>query len=517
MTATTTSPPLAGLRAVEVTKHYFGVPAVAGVSVDLRQGQVVGLIGHNGAGKSTLLRILSGAHRHDGGQLLLDGEEVSFSSPADALAHGVATVYQELSLLPNLTVTENVWLGRELSGPRGLRKQLMRTEAADLLERFGIRVEPEALVGTLPVATRQLLEIAIAASKNIRYLLLDEPTTALEGEQVDQLLDYLRGLVRETNLGVLIVDHKLDELYRVADRIVALVDGRVRIDADVRNVPLEDVVHAIVGSDASHVAAADTAGYASGQAGARAASAAPGAVALRVTGVTGPALHGADLISEQGRVVGLYGLIGAGRTELLRTIVGLEPVHGGRLEVFGEPYQPAGPADAMRRGIAYLTEERKTDGIVPRMTSIQNSMLPVVRRYGRAGWLDHRGMRRDAVALLERLRVRGDVDAPIVSLSGGNQQKVLLARVLAQQPRLLLLDEPTKGVDIGVKAEIHEMLRHMARDEGLALIVASSEEEEILEVADAVVVFGGGRTIAGPIPVGELTPARLREIAWSRD
>ena len=506
MTATETPGQAAGFRAEDVVKTFAGVPALSGVSVALRPGQVVGLVGHNGAGKSTLLKALAGVHRPDSGRLVLDGRAVHFSSPAEALSLGVATVYQELSLLPNLTVSQNIWLGRELTGPGGLRMAEMRRRSQALVDEFGLDVDVATALGHYPVATRQLLEIAVAAAKHAKYLLLDEPTTSLEGKQVDDLLQYLRTLVRKSGVGILIVDHKLDELYQICDRIVALVDGRVRIDADAGRVPHEEVVQAIVG-DEDEAVPVDVPAV-------RVSSAAPSQVALSAADVHGPSLHGVTLEARSGQVLGLYGLIGSGRTEFLRSLIGMEPITAGRLELFGQRYAPRSVAAAMRRGVAYLTEERQPDGIVPGMDSSLHAALPVVGRYARGGWLKLSRLRCETRVLLDRMRIKGDLTGPIEALSGGNQQKVLLARAIAQRPRLLLLDEPTKGVDIGVKAEIHQMLRQMADAENIALIVASSEEEEILDVSDTVAVFVNGRTVGPALPVDEVGVSDLRRMAW---
>ncbi|WP_124055362.1 sugar ABC transporter ATP-binding protein [Arcanobacterium ihumii] len=497
----------AGFRAVNITKHFAGVPALSGISFALRPGEVVGLVGHNGAGKSTLLKTLAGAHRYDGGELYLDGEAVNFSNPSEALAHGVATVYQELSLLPNLTVLENMWLGHELIGARGLRKADMAEQAQALLDEFGLDLDLEKKLETYSVATRQLLEIAIATSKNTRYLLLDEPTTSLEGEQIGHLLTYIKRLVQKKNVGILLVDHKLDELYDVADRIVALVDGKVILDADAKGINHEDVVRAIVGNDAAEVAIQE-------QATRVAKDFTDAEVALEVKCLRGPNLNGVHLTTHVGEVVGLYGLVGAGRTEFLRTLIGVEPLEEGELRVFGKEYRPKNPTDAMKHGFAYLTEERKIDGIVPRMSSPQNVALPVLKNFSRKGFLQSGRLKGMTSDFVKKLRVKGDVSGPIEELSGGNQQKVLIARTLAQNPKILLLDEPTKGVDIGVKAEIHALLRTMAQ-EGISLIVVSSEEEEILEVSDSVVVFAGGQSTCDPLPVDQLSIAKLREMAWS--
>lgn len=495
-----------GFKAEALTKHFSGVPALAGISFALRPGEVVGLVGHNGAGKSTLLKVLAGAHKHDGGTLTLDGEPVEFSNPSDALRNGVATVYQELSLLPNLSVLENVWLGRELSGPKGLKKAEMARLTSELLQEFGLDMDVDRKLGDYPVAARQLLEIAIAASKDTKYLLLDEPTTSLEGDQIGHLLEYVKDLAHRKNVGILLVDHKLDELYAVANRIVALVDGRVIFDDDAKNISNEDVVRAIVGEEAAAHSESvseenlDTAKL---------------ELALKVDNVAGPALDGVTLEAHRGEVVGLYGLVGAGRTEFLRTLIGVETLAEGQISIFGADYRPKNPSDAMKHGFAYLTEERKKDGIVPGMSSPENVSLPILKRFSRAGRLNAKALKRTTTDLISDLRVKGNTSGPIVALSGGNQQKVLIARTIAQNPKILLLDEPTKGVDIGVKAEIHSLLRKMVETDGLSLIVASSEEEEILELSDTVYVFQGGKTVTDGIPVGELSVAKLRELAWS--
>ncbi len=501
----------AGLVATGIVKRYAGVPALRGVDLALRPGTVVGLVGHNGAGKSTLLRTLAGATRPDEGVVAIDGRALPLAGPADALRAGVSTVYQELSLLANLTVTQNVYLGHEVRTRGVLDRALMRREAAALVQRFDLEVDVDRPVGDYPVATRQLLEIAIATHREVRYLLLDEPTTSLEGAQVARLLDLLSSLARERGLGVLLVDHKLDELYQVADTVVALVDGSVRIAGPARQVSRADVVRAIAGDEAATHLLEPAAAHPTGV-GAAPRGAAP---ALRVRGLVTPVLRGVDLEAQPGRVLGLYGLVGSGRTEFLRALVGLERVLGGALEVHGRPYAAKDPSAAQRHGVVYLTEERKVDGIVPQLDAGTNVALPVLRSFTRFGVLDRRAARRRATELMDALRLRGDRSAPVVSLSGGNQQKVLLARALAQAPRVLLLDEPTKGVDIGVKSEIHRMVRRLAHEDGLTVVLVSSEEEEVLEVADDVAVFALGRCDGGLTAASSLTPADLRRTAWA--
>lgn len=495
-----------GLEVRDVVMSYSGVTVLTGVSIAVRPGEVIGLVGHNGAGKSTLMRVVSGAIRPDSGTVLVDGEPKALGSPIDALNAGIATVYQELSLLPNLTVAQNAFLGHERTRAGLLSKEQMRERTRALTAEFGLDVDPDAKVGTYPVATRQLLEIAIATHRNARFLLLDEPTTSLEGAQVDRFLEIVKTLAAR-GLGIILVDHKLEELYAVASRIVALVDGEVRIDADVSAVSRQEVITAIAGEEAAELLERQARPPRGADQSAR-------EVTVAVDGLRTSALDGVTLRAHQGRVLGIYGLVGSGRTELLRTLVGLDTVTGGTMSLFGERFAPRGPHDAMEAGVVYVTEERKIDGIVPQLDSAVNAMLPVLRRSYRWGRLDRSKLKSIATQYMDLLKVKGDRTGPIERLSGGNQQKVLLARALAQQPKVLLLDEPTKGVDLGVKADIHQIVRRLAHEDGLTVIVVSSEEEEICEVSDDVLVMSNGIADGTVLDPDSLTPASLRHAAW---
>lgn len=496
-------------RAEGIVKSYSGTQVLKGVSISLRPGEVIGLVGHNGAGKSTLLKCLSGAVTPDSGVVSFDGVETRFSGPQDAIRHGVSTVYQELALLPNLTIVENIFLGEELTSRGMLDARAMRRTAEELVKEFSLDVDVTRRLGDYPVATRQLLEIAVATHRDCRYLLLDEPTTSLEAAQVEGFLDLVRVLSQERGLGVLLIDHKMSELYAVADRILALVDGEVRIDAAVADVSEDAVVEAITGESVH----AETPAEAN-----PAASAAPSdaPVTLKVEHLRNRDLEDVTIEAHAGRVLGIYGLIGSGRTEFLRTLMGLEPVDSGTIELFGKPFSPRNPAAAQAAGLAYLTEERKTDGIIPLRDGVANVVLPIVERYtsGRI-LLRKAAMAADGDRFMDMVRVRGNRSAPVSSLSGGNQQKVLLARVLGQEPKVLLLDEPTKGVDIGVKVEIHQLLRRLAADQGLTVIVVSSEEEEVLAVADDIAIFNDGFCSGQTSLATSLTDADLRKAAWS--
>lgn len=494
-----------GLVVSDVVMSYSGVTVLNGVSIAVRPGEVVGLVGHNGAGKSTLMRVISGAIRPVSGTIRINGTPEALGSPIDALRAGIVTVYQELSLLPNLTVTQNVFLGSEKTKRGALNKKRMREETRALTARFGIDVDPDSLVGTHPVATRQLLEIAVATHRKARFLLLDEPTTSLEGGQVDQFLAVVRGLAAE-GIGIILVDHKLEELYAVASRVVALVDGEVRIDAAVAEVRREEVVAAIAGEESASILGSGAHRPRATSIGAKA--------TMVVSGLRTPSLHGVDFRALEGRVLGIYGLVGSGRTELLRTLVGLDVVRAGQITLFGKPYTPRDPDAARKAGLVYLTEERKLDGIVPQLDSTVNAMLPVLRRAYRGGFLNRGALQQEADTYMDQLKVRGDRTGPIATLSGGNQQKVLLARALAQKPKVLLLDEPTKGVDLGVKADIHQIIRRLAHDDNLTVIVVSSEEEEICEVSDDVLVMSNGTATGDLLDPRTLTPASLRHAAW---
>ncbi|WP_111765966.1 sugar ABC transporter ATP-binding protein [Nakamurella deserti] len=529
-----TSGPGAGLRADGIVKRYAGVPALSGVTIAVRPGEVVGLVGHNGAGKSTLLKSLAGAVRPDEGTISVDGQPLALTGPAAALAAGISTVYQELSLLPNLTVTQNVFLNRELRRGGQLDTATMRSAAADLVKRFELDVDVDRKLSTFPVATRQLLEIAVATQRGSRFLLLDEPTTSLEGEQVDRLLEIVKGLARDTGLGVLLIDHKMDELYAVAHSIVALVDGKVRISGRVDEIARADIVRAIAGEEAAvHLLQAgqydqlEIADDGTTPDAGRSATTGPpvaphrdlatvaeGTPSFTVSHLRTGSLQDVSIQAFAGRVLGLYGLIGSGRTELLRAVVGLDQIQGGSLTFEGRPYLPRNPSHAQQAGVVYLTEERKTDGIVPKLDSAMNVVLPILNQFTKFGALNRKAMARTATEYMDLLRVRGNRSAPVVSLSGGNQQKVLLARALAQKPRLLLLDEPTKGVDIGVKSEIHRLLRSLAHDQNMTVIVVSSEEEEILDVSDDVATFSLGRCDGTTRPASELSVVHLRQAAW---
>jgi ABC-type sugar transport system ATPase subunit len=507
VTGTTT----AGLTASSISKRYGQTAALDEVTVTLVPGEVAALVGHNGAGKSTLLKMLAGAETPDRGSLLLDGVPQHFSAPADALAAGVASVYQELRLVNELTVAQNVFLGRETTRRGRLARPEMNRRTAELCREYGIPASPTDRAGDLPVAQRQMVEVIAALNRNAHYLLLDEPTTALEAHQIEHLLATVKRISRERQIGVLLVDHKLDEVFSVADRIIGLSSGRVVLSGAADTVSYDDVVHAIVGESASAEGITPQ-GRDTQQATQHEASRKP--IVLDAEHVATDRLKDVTLQVRAGEVLGLYGLVGSGRSRFLRTVYGMEHLSAGSLTLLGARYAPRSPGMAIKSGIAFLSEERKADGFIPEMSARENVQLPVLHRFSRLGQLQRRRIAEAAGGALSKVAVHGDTEQPITRLSGGNQQKVLFARAALQHPKLLLLDEPTKGVDIGAKAEIHALVRAMVADGDVAVIVVSTEEEELIGLADAVCVFKEGSCDGSKFPQGSVTPGDLRRLAW---
>jgi ribose transport system ATP-binding protein len=510
---------LTGLQARNISKRYGHTQALMSVDLSVVPGQVHGLVGHNGAGKSTLLRVLSGAESADSGDLLLDGSRVHLGSPREAIEVGVSCVYQELSLVDDLTVAQNLFLGHEVRHGMRLRLAEMERLTASFLAEFGLFISPSTKVRQLPVAQRQLIEIVTALHRNARYVLLDEPTTSLEASQVELLLATIRRIARDRRVAVLLVDHRLDEIYAVADHITALRNGRVVISGPASATKQEDVIRVIVGEErpASPASEVTPGPQVPGVIGrfAPESEQGPDELALVARDLRSDRLSNVTLTARAGRVLGIYGLVGSGRTEFLRAVYGSERLHGGDLTLFGKPYSPRDPEAAIKAGIAYLSEERKADGFVPALTPIVNTTLPVLQRFERWKMLRLGRAGSAAEAALDRVEVRGDIRAPMDGLSGGNQQRVLFARVVLQEPRLLLLDEPTKGVDIGAKKAIHDIIRSIVSGPHICAIVVCSEEDEILSLADDIIVFRGGRCDGEVYSPAALKPGDLPRIAWA--
>lgn len=493
-----------------IRRSFGDTRALDGMDLDLVPGQVTALVGHNGAGKSTLLRILSGADRPDEGEIVLDGEPVVFRQPSDALARGVSAVYQELSGVPHLSVAQNMFLGQERSRAQWLDKQAMARRARELCAEFGLDVDVRTPLGRLTVAQRQLVEVATAVNRNARFLLLDEPTTSLEARQVDRLLTTVRRLAAERSVAVLLIDHKLDEVFACADDIVGMANGRTVLAGPAGQLTRQDVIQSIVGHPVTgHDRPATEPGGAPG----RTAAAQLPAVFV-ADGVTTARLTDVGLTVGAGEVVGIYGLMGSGRTSFLRTVLGDHRVTAGRMTLEGQAFDPTSIRDALRRGVAYVSEERKSEGLLPNLGIYYNVGITVLGEHSRGGVVRRGRLVAAAKEQLASMRTHGDLSKGITALSGGNQQKAMLGRAFLQRPRLLLLDEPTKGVDIGAKAEIYALIRDLAAATGAGVLVVTSEEEEVLALADSVNVFHGGTTVVTGMPTRGLSVSRLKSMAW---
>ncbi len=492
------------LQMQDIGKTFGSTRALSGVSFSAWPGEVHALMGENGAGKSTLMKILSGVHHPDaGGSIRIAGQPVTIRSPAAARALGVVTIYQELVLSPNLTVAENIFLGREPRRYGLVDRAAMAARCAPALTRLGVTFGPGSLVGALSIAERQLVEIARALMADARILVMDEPTTSLSARETDRLFAIVSQL-RADGMAIIYISHRMAEIDQLADRVSVLRDGRSVGTLARAELTPQTLIRMMVGRDLSsfYKKAHGTPGGAGG-------SVPP--VLLQVRDVAdGQRVHGCSFHVRAGEVLGIAGLVGAGRTELARLVCGVDRRLRGEVALEGRGLA-AGPATAIERGLVYLTEDRKALGLYLDMSVRENVNMDVIGRDARAGVLDRATARRRAAGAMRRLSVRAGSDAtPAGSLSGGNQQKVLLARLLETGPRVLVLDEPTRGVDIGAKSEIYRLIDELARA-GCGVVVISSEMGEVIGVSDRVLVMRDGR-IAGELPGEAGTPVTQEAI-----
>jgi ABC-type sugar transport system ATPase subunit len=487
------------VQLVDVAKAFGPIQALDGVHLDLYPGEVHCLAGENGAGKSTLIKILTGAQRRDRGGYLVDGKEMGDPSPAEARAAGIGVVYQELSLLPDLSVAENLLMGR-LPARRGVtRPAELRRQARAMLDRVGLGdLDPNTPVESLSLAVRQLVEIAKVLGQNPRVIIFDEPTTALSESETAALLRRIKEL-RDEGHAIMYVSHHLEEMFEIGDRVTVLRDGRYATSAPMNQFDHDSLIAAMVGRtiESLYPASKRTIG-------------APRLVLknLQPLGAERPI----DLEVRSGEILGVAGLLGSGRTELLRAIFGADPVAGGRVEVDGVPVPPESPRKAVQAGLGLLTEDRKQLGLLLELTIRENVSIAQLPQISKFSLVDRHEERRTIDRYLGGLRLRaGSWEQPVSSLSGGNQQKVLLARWLATKAKVLLFDEPTKGVDVGAKSEIYQVIGDLAA-EGLAVVVVSSYLPEVLGLADRVVVMRGG-AVNGELAAADATEEDVIRLA----
>ncbi len=483
-----------------IRKAFGGVQALRGVSFDLRAGEVHALVGENGAGKSTLIKVITGAHAPDEGTIRISGQDVGGMNPTRARELGVAAIYQQPALFPELTVAENIAIGLE---PGGLLRRVRWGERAArarmLLDVVGARLDARRRVQTLSMPEQQLVEIARALGANARILIMDEPTASLSDQEVERLFQVILDL-KARGVGVIYISHRLEELPRIADRVTALRDGSVAGVRAMGETSRGELIRLMVGRALDAVFPKTLVE--------------PGSVVLRVQGLCCRAsgVRGIDLEVRAGEIVGLAGLVGAGRTELARVLFGLTPADTGSIAIQGKAVAIRSPRDAVRSGIAYVPEDRRRHGVILEMSVAANATLATLHEIARLGFLDAARERELAGAYVSRLGIKTpSVETPVGNLSGGNQQKVALSRWLATQPRLLILDEPTQGVDVGAKAEIHRLMCELAA-QGVAVLMISSELPEILGMSDRVAVMRAG-AIAGVLDRADATAEHVLDLA----
>ncbi|HWL57571.1 MAG TPA: sugar ABC transporter ATP-binding protein [Paracoccus sp. (in: a-proteobacteria)] len=492
------------VRMEGIDKRFPGVHALKAVSFDLRAGEVHALMGENGAGKSTLMKILSGVYQTDEGRILIDGNEVSLPTPRAAQDLGIGIIHQELALMRDLTVAQNIWIGREPRRSFGrLDESKLNADAAAIFQAMHIRMDPRARVGGMTIARQQMVEIAKALSYRSRVLIMDEPTAALNDAEIAELFAIIQKL-RAEGVGIIYISHKMDEIKRIADRVTVMRDGAYVGTVEAAETPISRIISMMVGRELTEEAAEipDL-------------SAAP--VALEVSHLSrGHELKDISFSLKRGEILGFAGLMGAGRTELARAIFGAEPATQGEIRVHGKPVRIGAPADAVQAGIGYLSEDRKHFGLALGMDVRANIAMASLPRYAdRLGRINEGELGRIARRYIESLTIRTPGDRQEVRLlSGGNQQKVVIAKWLLRDCDILIFDEPTRGIDVGAKAEIYRLLKELAAS-GKAIIVISSELPEVLRLSHRIAVMCEGR-LTGILP-GGASQEQIMELATRRE
>ncbi|MGN9910579.1 sugar ABC transporter ATP-binding protein [Phytohabitans sp. LJ34] len=474
--------PAALLTLSGVRKSFGAVHALADGQLELRAGEVHALVGENGAGKSTLVKVLAGVHAPDEGGMTLDGQPLSLSGPADARAAGIAVIYQEPTLFPDLSVAENIFMGRQpLRGLRRIDAAAMRERTVELFARLGVRMDPDRPARGLSIADQQLVEIAKALSFDARVLVMDEPTAALSGVEVERLFAVVRSL-REAGAAVLFISHRFDEVFALCERVTVMRDGRWVSTDPTADLTVGQVVRRMVGREVSQL-------YPKQDTDA-------GDVVLEVRGLTRAGVFdGVSFDVRAGEIVALAGLVGAGRSEVVRAVFGVDRYDSGEVVVAGQHLPRGKPAAAMAAGLALVPEDRRQQGLVMELSIERNATLTRRWSLSRLGLLGPRTEREAAHKWTQRLQVKaGHLSDPVSTLSGGNQQKVVLAKWLSTQPKVLIVDEPTRGIDVGTKAEVHRLMSQLAA-EGVAVLMVSSELPEVLGMADRVLVMHEGRLV----------------------
>lgn len=489
------------LHMQSITKRYPGVVALDNVSIELHAGEVLCLVGENGAGKSTLMKILAGALSKDSGDVLIEGRNIQLRSPAEARSLGISMIYQDLKLVPELTVAENIALGHEPT--RGFLRLIdqtqMKSAAAQALEQLGENLNPSAYVKDLSIAQQQLVTIARAIAQQVRILILDEPTAPLTRKEIEKLFTVLRAL-KSSGVGIVYISHRLEEITEIADRITVLRDGMMVHTSPASFLDRPSLIALMVGREMKNeFPPVDRT---------------PGNIVLEVRELVTPKLNNVSMSIRKGEVVGLAGLVGAGRTELARAIFGADPIISGEVVLNGTRIHPSSPREAIDRGIGLLTEDRNQLGLIMEMTIRENISLSFLQSMMHGLFIDSAKELERTSTISETLRIKTpSMNQTVNALSGGNRQKVVLARWLLGNMKVLIFDEPTNGIDVGVRYEIYQIINQLAVD-GLGIIIISSDLPELLGICDRIFVMREGH-ITGEVPRGEATQEKIMSMATS--
>ena len=478
----------------DISKSFGGVHALKNVQLTIYPGEVHAILGENGAGKSTLIKTITGVHQPDSGEIELNGQLVQFANPREAQQQGIAAIYQEPSLFPDLSIAENILVGRQpVSGGRISWRQMNRI-ASDLLERLHVKLNPRTKARNLSVAQQQMVEIARALSVNAKVLIMDEPTSSLTSNEVEELFHITKNL-RDAGTAVIFISHRLEELFALADRVTTLRDGEYVGTRTLANVTTDELIQMMVGRKLDDLFPKQDVER--------------GEVVLEVENLSANgAFQDISFKLHAGEILGMSGLVGAGRTDVACSIFGVKPATAGRITVRGEQVTIANPQKAMALGISYVPEDRKNHGLVLPMPIGDNITLPVINEFATYGWLNRKKEKTTALEASKKLEVKAyGIEQKAQELSGGNQQKVVLAKWLNTNPRILILDEPTRGIDVGTKAAVHRLMSSLAA-EGMAILMISSELPEILGMSDRILVMREGH-ITGEFERGEATQEKL--------
>lgn len=485
------------LELKHISKRFSGVPALDDVSIDLSQGEILTLVGENGAGKSTLIKVITGAYEPTEGEIWFEGKKIESNSPARSKALGIGVIYQELNMMPSLTVAENIFFGKEIRKGLVLDRKAMLEKSREIIQELGSNIDPSRKVGELSIAEQQIIEIVKAVSEDIKLLIMDEPSAPLTDSEVDKMFDIVERL-RKRGVAILYISHKLEEVFRISERTVILRDGKHVITVPTSEIDRLSLIKYMVGRELGQVYPERSTEI--------------GDVILSASHFTNAYLKDCSLTLRKGEILGLAGLVGAGRTELARAIFGADPLQSGQLTLHGKHIQIKSPQDAISHGVALITEDRKNQGLLLNQGIDYNITYASLKNMGQFGIPSAKKEQQVTEEYMEAMNIKANSSAQVVkTLSGGNQQKVVLGKWLATNSEILIFDEPTRGIDVGAKSEIYQLMRRLI-EEGKSIIMISSEMPELIGMSDRILVMHDG-CITGELDNTEVTQEKILEYA----